>query len=291
MAQLKDTIVSGNLCVTDSIQSGPISMLSGSQLTIGTFSTATANVERSVFFKDNSANRLVVNSAFTYNPGLSGGVLYAPYTASKLRSLLIARQSSLNLTSTGVPSMQLILSTSSCSTGKPAQDGYVMSFDWDGTGNWQSQLYIPAEYNAPPQYRCQGGSATWQNSGWIDIGTHRVMYVNDNNTSGTIDNVAVPTHTQTVKIVFKSSSGVYSMVEVPYLGSGKYATGLVQVGSLSDGSGAARIIMKSFILTYGAGSSSGVKFSFSFSSSEQVNGTTVTQTSQNLYAVKLIACT
>jgi hypothetical protein len=81
------------------------------------------------------------------------------------------------------------------------------------------------------------------------------------------------------------------MVEVPYLSSGKYATGLVQVGSLSDGSGAARIIMKSFILTYGTGSSSGVKFSFSFSQSEQVNGTTVSQTSQNLYPVKLIACT
>jgi hypothetical protein len=129
--------------------------------------------------------------------------------------------------------------------------------------------------------QCRGG----------DVGAHRVMYTNDSNTSVTIDNVAVPTNTQTVKIMFKSSSGVYSMVEVPYLGSGKYATGLVQVGSLSDGSGSARIIMKSFILTYGAGSSSGVKFSFSLSSSEQVNGTAVTQTSQNLYPVKLIACT
>jgi len=248
--------------------------------------------ERPVFYAylgDNT--RVVYNTSFTYNPGLSGGVLYAPYTASKLRTLLTARQSSLNLATTGVPSMQLLLATSSCSTGKPAQDGYVMCFDWDNSGNYQSQFFIPAEYNAPPQYRCQGGSSTWQNSGWIDIGTHRVMYTNDNNTSATVDNVAVPTHTQTVKIVFKSSSGVYSMVEVPYLGSGKFATGLVQVGSLSDGSGSARIIMKSFVLTYGTGSSSGVKFSFSFSTSEQINGTTVTQTSQNLYAVKLIACT
>lgn len=51
--------------------------------------------------------------------------------------------------------------TSSMTTGKPATDGYIITFQWDNSGYWDSQMFLPIRSGASPQYRIQNGSATW----------------------------------------------------------------------------------------------------------------------------------
>lgn len=73
------------------------------------------------------------------------------------------RQSTANLTCTGKGAMQLIIVSSTLTTGRPAADGYIMDFDWDNTGQYKAQLYIPntASANNGIQWRAQTNSSDW----------------------------------------------------------------------------------------------------------------------------------
>lgn len=81
----------------------------------------------------------------------------------KLAQYETTRQTSADLTTKGAAAMQLLLATSTMTSGKPAGDGYILNFDWDNTGKYQAQLYLPNAHatNRPPQYRVQNASADW----------------------------------------------------------------------------------------------------------------------------------
>ena len=75
------------------------------------------------------------------------------------------RQTTANLTCGGNGAMQLIIVSSSLTTGRPDADGYIMDFDWDNTGPYKAQLFIPNsaayKYNSSLQWRYQTGSPDW----------------------------------------------------------------------------------------------------------------------------------
>ena len=73
------------------------------------------------------------------------------------------RQSTANITCTGKGAMQIIIVSSALTAGRPAADGYIMDFDWDNTGQYKSQLYIPntATTNNGIQWRAQSNSSDW----------------------------------------------------------------------------------------------------------------------------------
>jgi hypothetical protein len=85
------------------------------------------------------------------------------------------RQSTANLACTGTGAMQLILATSTMdpttarpNTGKPASDGYILDFDWDNTGQYKAQIFVPNSGTSVMQWRGQHGSTDWSaaNSKW-----------------------------------------------------------------------------------------------------------------------------
>lgn len=84
----------------------------------------------------------------------------------KLAQYETTRQESANLTTKGAAAIQLLLATSTMTSGKPAGDGYILNFDWDNTGKYQAQFFIPSAYekNRPPQYRVQHTYADWSDS-------------------------------------------------------------------------------------------------------------------------------
>ena len=84
----------------------------------------------------------------------------------KLAQYETTRQTSANLTTKGAAAIQLLLATSTMTSGKPAGDGYILNFDWDNTGKYQAQFFIPSAYekNRPPQYRVQHTYADWSDS-------------------------------------------------------------------------------------------------------------------------------
>jgi hypothetical protein len=84
----------------------------------------------------------------------------------KLAQYSTSRPTSANLTTKGDTSLQMLLSTSTMTSGKPAGDGYILNMDWDNTGKYQAQLFLPNSYSKvkPPQYRVQNASADWSDA-------------------------------------------------------------------------------------------------------------------------------
>lgn len=84
----------------------------------------------------------------------------------KLAQYETTRQTSANLTTKGAAALQMLLATSTMTSGKPAGDGYILNFDWDNTGRYQAQLFLPNSYSEakPPQYRVQNASADWSDA-------------------------------------------------------------------------------------------------------------------------------
>lgn len=67
--------------------------------------------------------------------------------------------------------MDLDISSSSCTTGKPSGDGYVHTYYWDHSGSYNTQFYIPdsdTQSNCGrPQLRFKNDTATWGE--WKDL--------------------------------------------------------------------------------------------------------------------------
>lgn len=81
--------------------------------------------------------------------------------SNKLVPSSTTRPSSANLSATGDRSIQHLLATSSMSTGKPADDGHILHMEWDNTGGWSSQVFVPHGKNYHMQYRMMH-DGTWQ---------------------------------------------------------------------------------------------------------------------------------
>ena len=103
------------------------------------------------------------------------GNVYATQLNGKLGQYIsTGRPTSANLTTVGDRTVQLIQATSSMTTAKPSTDGYILNFDWDNAGNYQSQLFLANSVGLDHiQFRTQGGSATWENSKWVTLLSER----------------------------------------------------------------------------------------------------------------------
>ena len=102
--------------------------------------------------------------------------VYATQLNGKLGQYIsTGRPTSANLTTVGDRTVQLIQATSSMTTAKPSTDGYILNFDWDNAGNYQSQLFLANNVGGLNhiQVRAQGGSATWENSKWVTLLSER----------------------------------------------------------------------------------------------------------------------
>ena len=64
--------------------------------------------------------------------------------------------------------MRADLATSSMTTGKPPSDGYVQTYFWDNSGQYDSQLFIPNNINGRLALRAYNvGSSAWGD--WVEI--------------------------------------------------------------------------------------------------------------------------
>ena len=80
--------------------------------------------------------------------------------------------------------LQLLQSTSSMTSNKPINDGYILHCSWDNNGEYQSQLYLPNNLrNVPLQFRpCDNG--TW--GSWENVYRSKTLYDNSSGTTGTV---------------------------------------------------------------------------------------------------------
>ena len=98
---------------------------------------------------------------------IGGTEAYHGYWTSKatgrLASLNFAHES-WSSSNSGQPLVRMDLATGSCKEGKPAADGYVMTFMWDNTGTYDSQLFI-SNGSTDPQIRSNTGNGwgAWRN--------------------------------------------------------------------------------------------------------------------------------
>lgn len=124
------------------------------------------------------------SSKLTFNPSTGALTVSGPATATnffgKLTQISGATPSG-RVTSADITggtaaqyndaSMQLILATSSMTTGKPANDGYIMHYNWDNAGICRAQFFI-ADNNVDDavQYRTQGSAQqTWGAQPWTTL--------------------------------------------------------------------------------------------------------------------------
>lgn len=76
--------------------------------------------------------------------------------------LYTSRQTSANLTATGVPGVSHFVASSSMTTGKPTGDAHILHMSWDNTGGYDSQLAVTHGGGYHMEIRSQNGG-TWQN--------------------------------------------------------------------------------------------------------------------------------
>ena len=110
---------------------------------------------------DTYFDALTINSESAHITMKQDAVLHG-----KLAQYSTSRQKTANLTTKGDASLQMLLSTSTMTSGKPAGDGYILNMDWDNTGRYQTQLFLPNSYSEakPPQYRVQNASRDWSDA-------------------------------------------------------------------------------------------------------------------------------
>lgn len=157
-----------------------------SELTIGTVSfpiDVKARGKGVAFGKVAETDNLL-DSAWTFN---------APNVRSVLESHL-DRSSSTNaniphISDNNRSHMRLITVSSSMTSNKPPHDGYILSFSWDTSGVYDSQIFISNGLGAKipgMQYRCTKGNDITQWTPWEKILIETVLYNNSQGTNGTV---------------------------------------------------------------------------------------------------------
>ena len=146
------------------------------------------------------------------------------------------RLTSANLSCVGSTSVQMLIATSTMTTGKPGNDGYILDFDWDTTGSWKAQIFVPCAQTPGMQWREQHGSSNWSdtnncpwrtlldNKNWqtyIDASMSN-LYANDNGTDS-VANVSLGSAMYYLRItVHDFTTGVRSMFTTPVV-NGDYS--------------------------------------------------------------------
>lgn len=77
------------------------------------------------------------------------------------------RKTDANITHVTDGGMTLFLATSSMTSNKPDDDGYILHFNWDGNTSsaWDAQLFVPDVGTNSMQWRGHTNATTWQ-TGW-----------------------------------------------------------------------------------------------------------------------------
>ena len=85
--------------------------------------------------------------------------------------------------------MRLITSTAKMTSNKPAHDGYILSFSWDNTGAYDSQLFItngPGAKMPDIQLRSTKSNDITNWTPWKRLLVEQVLYENTEGTNGTV---------------------------------------------------------------------------------------------------------
>lgn len=129
--------------------------------------------ELTEYAKGNTWYRYTANGGTSWQPWVLnidssniGSQTVAKAANSPMLSAYVQRPASANISQTGDGSVKHLLSTASMTEGKPIADGNILHFEWDNTGGYSKQLFIPHQSNVPMQYRCMN-SGTW--SDWITL--------------------------------------------------------------------------------------------------------------------------
>lgn len=119
------------------------------------------------------------------------------FNAPNVRSVLESHLDRSSSTDANIPHiydnsrchMRLILVTSAMTSNKPAHEGYILSFSWDNSGVYDSQIFIsngPAAKAPEMQYRSTKGNDITQWTPWKRILIETVLYDNSKGTNGTV---------------------------------------------------------------------------------------------------------
>lgn len=109
--------------------------------------------------------------------------------------------------------LQLLISSTSMTSNKPAGDGFIIHCSWDNSGQYNGQLYITnSNSNTPLQFRgCSNG--TW--GAWEDIYRAKQLYYNTSGSNGTITLTETASNFKYIEIYFgKQDKYGYNSVKV-----------------------------------------------------------------------------
>lgn len=109
--------------------------------------------------------------------------------------------------------MQLLQSSSSMTSNKPANDGYILHFSWDNNNQCPAQFYFPQgdHPTVQMQFRSATASGTW--TGWEDVYRAKSLYDNSSGTTGTV-NLSETSANFTYLEIYYSGGGVYASTKV-----------------------------------------------------------------------------
>lgn len=96
--------------------------------------------------------------ATAFHGALTGNVTGNASSATKLANQ--GRATNANITHVKDGGMRLYLATGSMTSNKPANDGYILNFNWDTDSAWNSQIFI-SDTGSTMQYRGSSAAGTW----------------------------------------------------------------------------------------------------------------------------------
>lgn len=157
----EDTVTAGDL------RSGVTAHGANGQQIVGTASFSQVQVDWNQ--TDTSAVDYIKNKPSIINTAKLLGNWFKPeggYDANK-------RPTSANIHSGDTAGVKTFLATSSMTTGKPAQDGNILHFEWDNGARYSTQLAML--HGQAPQYRYQTGAGDTANdwSSWYSFFTEQ----------------------------------------------------------------------------------------------------------------------
>jgi len=128
--------------------------------------------------------------------------------------------------------LKLLIASSAMTSNKPKADGYILACNWDNSGEYVGQLYLPNKNdNTPIQFRgCLAG--TW--GSWEDVYRCKSLYDNSSGTTGTVTLSETSANFEYLEIFYSYYAGsmdMYNSVKI-YSPNGKIA---MLIGSYDNG--------------------------------------------------------
>lgn len=124
-------------------------------------------------------------------------------------------------------SMRFDIVTSSMNDSgyKPANDGYLLTFFWDNSGTYDSQLFLPNPSNNRLQFRVRGGgswSNNWKEIPFLEDLRGVSLYDNSTGTNGDVGLSETSANFTFLEIYFKDNNGKHGGYNKVYSPNGKY---------------------------------------------------------------------